>query len=96
MIVPTLKGSNSLPRMSNSPESLYILKNEEGKMKSLGVYNDKREIVKEIDIGHGHKVRSRNGKLVKYLKRGVAHTHTTKGGRENNTRYMTKKEKKIR
>ena len=35
------------------------------------------------------------GEIVKKLKRGVAHIHTSKGGRENNTRYLTKKEIKL-
>ena len=50
-----------------------------------------KEIQKEIDIYHGHKVRNHKGEIVKKLKRGVAHIHTSKGGRENNTRYLTKK-----
>lgn len=54
-----------------------------------------KEIQKEIDIYHGHKVRNHKGEIVKKLKRGVAHIHTSKGGRENNMRYLTKKEIKL-
>lgn len=37
----------------------------------------------------------KNGKIIQWLKRGYVHTHTSKGGRENNTRYPTKKEIKM-
>ena len=82
----------SLPRMSHSPNAIYILKNKNGKYKSMGIYNEHREIVKEFDIGHGHKRRNKRGEVVQHLKRGVFHTHIAKGGRENDTRYLTKKE----
>ena len=92
IIVPTERGSNSLPRISNSPDRIYILKTPSGEYKSIGIYGKNREIIKEFDIGHGHKVKDKNGKVVQWLKRGYAHTHISKGGRENNTRYPTKKE----
>lgn len=91
VITPVTGGSGSLPRISNSPNALYIFKNAKGKMKSLGIYDDKRELVKEINIDHGHKDK-KDGKIIRNLKVGVAHVHTIKGGRGNNTRYMTKKE----
>lgn len=48
IITPIAGGSGSLPRMSNSPNAIYIFKNAKGQMKSLGVYNDKRELEKEL------------------------------------------------
>ena len=95
IIKSTERGGNSLPRMSNSPNAIYILKNASDKYKSIGVYDKNREIAKEFDIGHGHKARDKNGKIIQWLKRGYVHTHTSKGGRENNTRYPTKKEIKM-
>lgn len=91
IITPIAGGSGSLPRMSNSPNAIYIFKNAKGQMKSLGIYNDKRELEKEFNIGHSHKDRKEN-KIVRNLKKGVAHVHIIRGGRNSNTRYMTKKE----
>jgi hypothetical protein len=91
IITPIAGGSGSLPRMSNSPNAIYIFKNAKGQMKSLGIYNDKRELEKELNIGHGHRDKKGNT-IIKNLKVGVAHVHIIKGGRGNNTRYMTKKE----
>lgn len=90
IITPIAGGSGSLPRMSNSPNAIYIFKNAKGQMKSLGIYNDKRELEKEFNIGHSHKDWKEN-KIVRNLKKGVAHVHIIRGGRNSNTRYMTKK-----
>lgn len=95
VIVPTEKGSYSLPRMSHSPNALYIIKSKSGDYTSLGIYNKYREIVKEIDVEHVHKSRKKDGTILSVMKRGVAHVHNNFGGRENNVRYMTKKEKKL-
>lgn len=82
--------SDPLPRFSGTPNAVYILKSGEH-YKSLGIYGPDRELRKEIDITHGHTNRPKSGKKTK-LKRGVAHVHNIRGGRENNVRYMTKKE----
>lgn len=81
-----------MPRMSNSPNAMYIYKNAKGTTKSLGIYSDKRELIKEFNIDHDHPQRNKNGEVIRTLKEGVAHVHIIKGGRGNNTRYMTKKE----
>lgn len=79
-----------LPRFSGSPNAVYILKSH-GYYKSIGIYGENRELKKEIDISHGHVNRPKSGKK-ESLKKGVAHVHNIYGGRENNVRYMTKKE----
>ena len=84
------EGSTRVPRYSGSPNSVYILK-VNGNYKAIGIYNEHRELVKEIEISHGHTNRPKSGKKSK-LRRGVAHVHNIRGGRENNIRYMTKKE----
>ena len=83
-------GPSSLPRFSNSPDTVYILKSN-GVYKSLGIYNEHRELTKQIDIRHGHVNKTKKGKREKLVK-GVAHVHNIRGGRLNNVRYMTDKE----
>ena len=84
------KPNAPLPQMSNTPGTVYILKSN-GKLKSLGIYGMDKRLSKEINIDHGHKNRYKSGKK-EDLKRGVAHVHHWKGGRNANVRYMTKKE----
>lgn len=85
----------SLPQMSNTPGTIYILKNSQG-YKSMGIYGPDRRIRKEIDLNitrnsHGHKNRFRDGHI-EYLSRKVAHIHHWRGGRLNNVHYLTKKD----
>lgn len=82
-----------MPRFSNSPGAIYILQNKEG-YKSIGIYGPDRRIRKEIEISHSHTNRYKSGRTEK-LDLGVAHVHNIHGGRENNVRYMTKKEIKL-
>lgn len=84
------KDQASLPQMSNTPGTVYILENSKG-YKSIGIYGDDRRLRKEIDLRHGHTNRPASGKIER-LRRGVAHVHNIRGGRGNNVRYMTKKE----
>lgn len=83
-------GSASLPEMSNTPGTVYILKSH-GYYKSLGIYGEDRRLRKAIDITHLHTNRFRSGKKER-LRKGVAHVHNMRGGRGSNVRYMTKKE----
>lgn len=94
IITPTKKGSYSLPMMSHSPNAIYILKNKRGQLKSLGIYNEKRELVKSFDLSHEHINYNKEGTIKEMLKKGIVHVHNYRGGRQNNVRYMTKKEKK--
>lgn len=85
----------SLPQMSNTPGTMYILKNSQG-FKNVGIYGQDRRIQKEIHINvvknsHGHTNRFRDGHKIK-LKRNVAHIHHWRGGRANNVHYLTKKD----
>lgn len=80
----------SLPQMSNTPGTVYILKSG-NHYKSIGIYGDDRRLKKEINISHGHTNVYANGKVEK-LKRGVAHIHHWQGGRQANVRYLTAKE----
>ena len=84
------KNNASLPQMSNTPGVVYVLKSK-GRYKSIGIYGQDRRLQKEIEITHGHKNRPKSGQK-EHLSRGVAHVHNIRGGRENNVRYMTKKE----
>lgn len=72
---------------------IYILENASGIREKIGIYAEDRELIKEIEIGHGHTNRPKSGKKERLI-RGVAHIHHTKGGRGNNVRYLTKKEQK--
>lgn len=86
-------GNASLPRFSNSKNAVYILKDKKtGKYKSIGIYGEDRRIKKEIEFTHGHKIRNKDGSVKEVLVRGVAHIHFSNGGRENNVRYLNKKE----
>ena len=89
----TGNGKGGMPRFSNTPNTMYILQTKGGTLKALGIYDSHRELTKTIDIDHGHTNRPKSGKKQK-LKKGIAHVHNHKGGRENNVRYMTPKEKK--
>ncbi len=85
----------SLPQMSNTPGTVYILKNSNG-YKRVGIYGPDRRVRKEIDLNvsrnsHGHKNRFRDGRTVK-LRRDVAHIHHWRGGRNNNVHYLTQKD----
>ncbi len=82
--------TTSLPQMSNTPGTAYILKSN-GKYKSLGIYGPDRRLRKAIDITHGHTNRPKSGNNEKF-KRGVAHVHHMRGGRGNNVRLMADKE----
>ena len=84
------KKASSLPQMSDTPSTVYVLKSG-GKYKSIGIYGPDRRLRKAIDVTHSHTNKPKNGKRVK-LKAGVAHVHNMRGGRENNVRYMTQKE----
>ena len=93
-VIKSISGErNPLPRFSNSLNATYILKSAMGEYKSIGIYNKQRELVKEIDVTHSHTNRYKNGKKIKLL-RGIAHVHNYRGGRNNNVRYMTRKEAK--
>lgn len=93
VIEPTNLGSYSLPRMSHSPNALYIVKSKKDNYASLGIYNQYRELTKEFDISHDHKFYEKGSKKIsKRLIEGVAHVHNDRGGRNSNVRYMTKKE----
>jgi len=72
----------TLPDMSNTPSTSYILLNKNGGFKQLRIYDDTRHPVIDVDFGKPHRG---SDKL---------HIHTWKGGRENNGRSLTKKEKK--
>ncbi|MBR4711741.1 MAG: hypothetical protein IKP10_06875 [Clostridia bacterium] len=87
------EGTATLPQMSNTPGTVYIFRTRSGEMK-IGIYGQDRRITKEIEISHGHRNKYNSGKKQR-LKKGVAHVHNWHRGRENNTRYMTKKEIKI-
>lgn len=84
-------GHASLPQMSNTPGTVYILQNGDGHYKSMGIYGADRRLRKQIDIHRKHTNRYKSGKRV-VLKKGVAHVHNWRGGRNSNVRYMTKKE----
>ena len=84
------KTAASLPEMSNTPGTAYILKSG-GRYTTLGVYGNDRRLKKSFDITHGHKNRPKNG-TIERLKMGIAHVHNINGGREANVRYMTLKE----
>lgn len=84
------KTAASLPEMSNTPGTAYILKSG-SRYTTLGVYGNDRRLKKAFDITHGHKNRPQNG-TIERLKRGIAHVHNINGGREANVRYMTLKE----
>ena len=83
-------GSASLPEMSNTPGTVYILRKENGRMK-LGVYGNDRRLRQEFEIDHKHTNRPKSGKKETLIK-DVAHVHNLRGGRGANVRYMTKKE----
>jgi len=70
----------SLPDMSNTPNTKYILLDKDEGFKRLRVYDQNRHPVFDIDYGHTHKG---SGKL---------HIHFWKGGRDNNARSLTGKE----
>lgn len=85
----------SIPMMSNTPNTVYILKTSQG-YKTIAVYGPDRRIRKEIDLNinlnsHGHKNRYRDGRI-ENLNRRVAHIHHWRGGRLNNVHYLTKKD----
>ena len=86
------KQTTSLPQMSSHANENYILENAVGDRKQIGIYDKYRRIDKYIDFSHGHNIRDKNNKVVKRLKRGVAHIHFVKGGRDNNVRYLNQKE----
>ena len=83
-------GPASLPRMAGRSR-MYILENAKGERKSIGIYDSSGHLAKAIDFGHGHTNRPKSGKN-EYLKNGVAHIHSIKGGRNNNVRYLTSRE----
>lgn len=83
-------GPMSLPKMAGK-SGAYILENAKGQRNSIAIYDSSGHIARQIDFGHGHTNRPKSGKN-EYLKRGVAHVHSIKGGRENNVRYMTSRE----
>ena len=90
-VIESISGDrNPLPQFSGSPNAVYILK-KHGEYASIGIYNQNRELVKEIEINHQHTNRYKSG-VKKVIKKGVAHVHNKKGGRNNNVRPMTKKE----
>jgi len=72
----------SLPDMSNTPNTSYILLNKNGEFKQLRIYDNSRHPVIDIDYGHSHKGSD------------ILHLHNWKGGRENNAHSLTGKEKK--
>lgn len=85
--------SASLPQFSNTPNTMYILKSN-GRYTELGVYGPDRRIRKVIDITHRHTNRTKHG-IKEVLKKGVAHIHHIRGGRESNVHYLTKKDIKL-
>ncbi|MBR2731182.1 MAG: hypothetical protein IKD72_04255 [Clostridia bacterium] len=93
VIEPIEDKTSSLPRRSHSPNAIYIYKNKKGEKKSVGFYNKYRELEIEINIDHGHIIKH-HGKTVGKLKKGIPHIHFIRGGRNSNTRYLTKKESK--
>jgi hypothetical protein len=72
----------SLPDMSNTPGTRYILLDKNDNFKRMRIYDNNRHPVIDIDYGHSHKG---SDKL---------HIHFWKGGRDNNGRSLTRKEKK--
>lgn len=87
---PGVKGSFKPPEMSNTPGTAYIFQSH-NKYKNLLTYGMDRSSKQSYDLTHSHTNRPKNGKVEK-LKLGVVHVHNIRGGRENNVRYMTKKE----
>ena len=77
-----------MPQMSNSPNAIYILKSN-GYYKSIGIYGSDRRLQKDIHIQHEHKNR-----LGEKIPKGIAHVHHLRGGRLNNVRKMSKKERR--
>lgn len=77
-----------MPRMSNSPNAIYILKSN-GYYKSIGIYGSDRRLRKDIHIQHSHENR-----LGEEIPKGIAHVHNLRGGRLNNVRKMSKKERR--
>lgn len=84
------KNNAPIPQYSNTPNTKYILK-KAGQYKSLGIYNEHRELVQTYDLAHSHTNKPKSGKK-EMFKKGLAHVHNHKGGRENNVRKMTVKE----
>jgi hypothetical protein len=74
--------SRVLPDMSNTPNTQYILLSQKGAFKQLRVYDENRHPIIDIEYGKSHRG---SDKL---------HIHSWKGGRENNGRSLTKKEKR--
>jgi len=84
--------SASLPEMSNTPGTVYILKSA-GHFTAMGIYGADRRLQKAIEFNRRHVIRLKNGKRI-VLKKGIAHVHNLRGGRGNNVRYLTIREKK--
>ena len=80
----------SLPTMSQTPSTTYILK-KKGNYISIGIYGYDRRLIKSIDIAHLHRSKTNAGKKIEFPK-GVAHVHNYRGGRGNNVRLLTKAE----
>ncbi|MCL2139433.1 MAG: hypothetical protein FWH41_07885 [Treponema sp.] len=81
-VLKRLKGKQNLPAMSNTPNTSYIQLTSKGEFKQYKVYGYDRRPIFDIDGDHPH------GKI-----KGL-HIHFWAGGRDNNVRELTLKEKK--